>query len=133
MRLAAARYLVFLVVSMALVGLGTPARAQYLCRMMGYVGSTCCCPAAAKASRSERETVIRSTGCCERIAAAGYAPAAPPRDVTGSVPQAALAAMLPSSVYEVGEAELSVVLPALARAPPVEGAPLFIVHCALLI
>jgi hypothetical protein len=132
MRLAA-RYLVFLAVSIALVGLGTPARAQYLCRMMGYVGSTCCCPAAAKASRSERETAVRSTDCCERIAAAAHPTVAPPRDFTGSVPQAALAAILPSSVYEVAEAELSVVLPAVARAPPVEHAPLFIVHCALLI
>ena len=46
---------------------------------------------------------------------------------------ASLAATLAGPVSDVAEAQLSFLLPALARAPPFERPPLFIVHCALLI
>jgi hypothetical protein len=123
----------FLVLSISLVLLGTPARAQYLCRMMGFVGASCCCPAAAKSRGARRETTIRSADCCERVAAVAPATVASPRDLVGSVAPAALVAALAASVYDVGEAQLTRSLPALARAPPIERPPLFIVHCALLI
>jgi hypothetical protein len=48
--------------------------------------------------------------------------------VVGSVPAASLAATLAPPVADVGEAQLSFLLPALARAPPLERPPLFIVH-----
>lgn len=122
-----------LAISIALLALGAPARAQYLCRMMGFVGTSCCCPAAAKAREARREASIRAPDCCERVAAVAPAPVAAARDSAGSVPAASLAALLPAPVYDVGEAPLALLLPASARAPPREGPPLFIVHCALLI
>jgi hypothetical protein len=36
-------------------------------------------------------------------------------------------------VYDVAEAQRSLLLPASARSPPIARPPLFIVHCALLI
>jgi hypothetical protein len=133
MRLAGLRCLLFLVLSISLMLLGTPARAQYLCRMMGFVGTSCCCPAAAKSRGTRREPTIRNADCCERIAAVAPATAATPPDSVGSVAPAALAAVLPALAYDVAEAQLTLLLPALARAPPLERPPLFIVHCALLI
>jgi hypothetical protein len=130
MRSASARFLMFLAISVMLVLLGVPARAQYLCRMMGFVGTSCCCPAA-KARGTPREATLRTADCCERVAAVAPATVATPRDVVGSVPAASLAATL--AVSDVAEAQLSFLLPALARAPPFERPPLFIVHCALLI
>jgi hypothetical protein len=133
MRSAGLRFPIFLAISVALVLLGAPARAQYLCRMMGFVGTSCCCPAAATARDGRREKTIRASDCCERIAAVASASVASPRDSVGGVPAAALAATLPVSVYDVAEAQLALWLPASARAPPIERPALFIVHCALLI
>jgi hypothetical protein len=132
MRSASARFLMFLAISIMLVLLGAPARAQYLCRMMGFVGTSCCCPAA-KARGTRREATIRTADCCERVAAVAPGTVATPRDVVGSVPAASLAATLAGAVPDVAEAQLSLLLPASARAPPLERPPLFIVHCALLI
>jgi hypothetical protein len=133
MRSAGARFLMFLAISITLVLLGTPARAQYLCRMMGFVGNSCCCPPAAKARDTRPEATIRAADCCERISAVPSATVATPRDWMASVPTAALAAILPVSVCAVAEPQLTLLLPAAARAPPIERPPLFIVHCALLI
>jgi hypothetical protein len=133
MRSVGLRFLMFLAVSITLVFLGAPARAQYLCRMMGFVGTSCCCPPAAKARDTRRETTIRSPDCCERIAAVPSTSVATSRDVMDSVPTAELAGILAQSVHPVAGAPLTLRLPAAARAPPLERPPLFIVHCALLI
>ncbi len=133
MRSAGPRLLIFLAISVMLVLLGAPARAQYLCRMMGFVGTSCCCPAPAKARGARREATLRTPDCCERVAAVAPATVATPRDAADSVPAASLAATLMAPVYDVAEAQLSLPLPASARAPPIERPPLFIVHCALLI
>jgi hypothetical protein len=133
MRSARLRFLISLAISVALLVLGAPVRAQYLCRMMGFVGTSCCCPTAAKTRDTRRETTIRAADCCERIAAVAPTTVAAPRDCVGSVPAALLAATLPASVYAVSDVQRSLLLPASARAPPNAGPPLFIVHCALLI
>jgi hypothetical protein len=133
MRSAGSRILIFLAISVMLMLLGAPVRAQYLCRMMGFVGTSCCCPAAANARGRQRETTVRAADCCERIAAVAPATVATLRDVIGGVPAASLAATLSATVYHVAEAQLALLLPASARAPPLERRPLFIVHCALLI
>lgn len=127
------RVLMLVALSVSLVLLGTPARAQYLCRMMGVVGTSCCCPATATSREARRETTIRSADCCERLVAATRTTAAPPRDLVPSVGSAVLAATLPVTPYDVVDAQLALVLPPQARAPPALRPPLFIVHCALLI
>jgi hypothetical protein len=99
--------------------------------MMGQVLPECCC-AEAHAKPDASATSVRPVGCCERIAPSKHTGVASIRERALSVSPAALLAVLPSFHHAAPGARVEVALPALARAPPAIGPPLFIAHCALL-
>jgi hypothetical protein len=131
MRSVLARLLPLLAAVVVLLTLAAPDREHYFCRMMGQVLPECCC-AEAHAAPAVSAVTVRPVGCCERIAPSKHTGVASVKDHAVSVSPAALLAVLPSFTHAAPGARVGVTLPALARAPPSIGPPLFIAHCALL-
>lgn len=110
------------------------ARTQFFCHMMNRVVATCCCDTDSSHEDEPSCTAqVRAADCCERISAATRS--ATPVKATGteiSVPSAALASIVPAAAYVFPRMVESLTVPEQARAPPIVGPPLFLVHCSLL-
>ncbi|HEX4476576.1 MAG TPA: hypothetical protein VH142_15925 [Polyangiaceae bacterium] len=109
------------------------ARTQFFCHMMNRVVAACCCDTDSKSDDDSSCAVrVRASDCCERLSAAARAPTlkAPGMDV--SVPPSALSAAVLTLVQFSPRLLGGVTLPRLARAPPVAGPPLFLLHCSIL-
>ncbi|MGC4087758.1 MAG: hypothetical protein QM756_07645 [Polyangiaceae bacterium] len=126
--------IVLLAAFVALLWVAAFDRAPFFCRMMERAVPRCCC-AAAKAFRTpSSEKTIEAPDCCERIAPATRATVAARSDSAAQLagPLVALST-LPSVAVALPAAQRSGAFPAMARAPPAIGPPLFIAHCSLLI
>lgn len=109
------------------------ARTQYFCRMMNRVVATCCCDA--DSSRHDHPACtaqVRSSDCCERTPIATRSLTLKAMGNELSVPSAAIASIVPAPAYVFPRVVEALALPGWARAPPIVGPPLFIVHCSLL-
>ena len=108
------------------------ARAHFFCRMMDRVlESACCCDDGAATVDVGAKAQVPD--CCARVTPPSRSVAPSASDVTVSVPEAAIVAVVPEAVRtplfvrDWGAAEK------LARGPPPLGPPLFLTHCSFLI
>lgn len=127
-----------IVAALAAVALLLPstafARTQFFCHMMNRVVAACCCDTDSNHEEDPSCTAqVRATDCCERISVTTRSTTT--LKATGteiSVPSAAVASIVPAAVYVFPRTVEGLTVPEQARAPPIVGPPLFLVHCSLL-
>jgi hypothetical protein len=108
--------------------------AQYYCRWMGEVMTSCCCRGHDGEARAQGEQpdTLRGAACCELVDSSSDA-APGTREAPAQVAAAAVVGRLPIELEVVVRGWLVSATPAQARAPPGVGPPLFLSHCSLLI
>lgn len=132
MRLPGLQLLLLLAV---LLGLGSGARfaeGSFFCRMMGRAVTECCCAHEAPRAQATHAAEMSAADCCERLSQAAHNGVAVRHDAGVQTPYAPVMLPLTWFEYPVRAVPLVSSRPALARAPPGLGPPLFIKHCAIL-
>ena len=107
------------------------ARVLYECRMMGTIGTSCCCKSQQAADHDTSTSVERADCCDATILSSDRHPASPSSSEIVDIPSAAVIASLPEHYTNGRAVGSSVCEPNRARGPPI-GPPLYIQHCALL-
>lgn len=109
------------------------ARAQFFCHMMNRVVATCCCETDSNEDDDAGCAVrVRASDCCERLSAAAQTPTVGAHATELSIPPAAVTAAVLTPVHFFPRLRNDVMLLRQARAPPIAGPPLFLLHCSLL-
>jgi hypothetical protein len=114
--------------------------AQFFCRMMKQVTSSCCCapargepPPEPRLEHGRCGPELDAPSCCERLRNAVQSAPAAVRDAAHQIPAPSLAAVLSFTDVLGVPAPCSVAQARVrARAPPPSQIPIFLMNCALL-
>ena len=135
MRPFRARLLALLALLLVALPLGAGGSTRYLCRAMGRVMDSCCCPKAKAAHGAQAAvTTVKAPDCCSVLERAGHegTPAVLDGAPRVPTPELALATSIDIVVLEPGLYLLALDVVQARGPPPRPGPPLFLKNCSLL-